>query len=87
MEARSLMANYPTKYQQGIDVSKDKWPPTIAALNPELVKVNEWGVDILVKPDFDGGYGYHIPQQGHRLPMLPECYSERSKGVYWHNPC
>jgi len=87
-EAQSLLTNYPVKNPQGwVDVPKDRWPPTITALNPEGVKVDNWGVDILVKPDFDGGYGYLIPREKHRLPMLPKCYSERSEGVFWHNPC
>lgn len=87
-EAQALLQNYPVKYPQGwVDVPKGKWPPTIAALDPEWVKIDQWGVDVLVKPDFDGGYGYLIPKDRRRLPMLPKCYSERSRGVFWHNPC
>jgi hypothetical protein len=87
-EAQSLLIHYPLKYPRGwVDVPKDRWPPSITALNPEWVKVAEWGVDILIKADFDGGYGYHIPRQGHRLPMPPRCYSEQSKSVFWHDPC
>jgi hypothetical protein len=87
-ESRLLMATHPIKApERWADVPEDQWPPAIASLHPELVVVHTWGVDILVKPFFDGGWGYHTGQSKQHLPMLEGCYSEVSQGVFWHGPC
>ncbi len=85
-ESFGLMARYPTK--KYTDIPRDKLPPTIASLKPELVTVHTWGVAIMTKADMDGGWGYDIPHRHKEdLPMLPGCYSEASPGVFWHGPC
>ena len=68
-------------------VPKEQWPLTIASLHPEAVTVHTWGVDIMTKAYFDGGYGYQVPLSKADLPMPPACYSEPSRGVFWHGPC
>ena len=88
MEAMSLMATHPAKPPlRYADVPKVQWPAAIASLDPERVVVHEWGVDILAKSYFDGGWGYHVARQRRDLPMLDGCYSEVSEGVFWHDPC
>ncbi|WP_448662310.1 hypothetical protein ACG3SL_16815 [Sphingomonas sp. CJ20] len=69
------------------EVPKSEWPAAIANLHPERVVVHEWGVDVVIKSYFDGGWGYHVAEQRRDLPMLDGCYSEISKGVFWHGPC
>lgn len=87
-EANTLMATYPAKIpEQHTEVPKSRWPAAIASLHPELVTVHEWGVDILIKRNFDGGWGYHVANGRRKPPMLQECYSEVSPGVFWHDPC
>ncbi len=87
-EAVALMAMHPaTPPRHYTRVPKNQWPATIASLQPELVTVHKWGVDVLIKPHFDGGWGYHIVRQRRDLPMLDECYLEVSHGVFWHGPC
>ena len=85
-ESRVLIATYPTTAIAR--VPDDRLPPVIASLKPESVTVHRWGVDIMTKPFFDGGWGYQVPRRDKRdLPMLPDCYSEPSPGVFWHEPC
>lgn len=69
------------------DVPANAWPPTIASLKPHSVTVYSWGVDISVKPYFDGGWGYHVAHSEQRLPMPIGCYSELLQNVFWHGPC
>ncbi|WP_375186623.1 hypothetical protein [Sphingobium yanoikuyae] len=87
-EARSLMVDYPVSSPSGwIDISKRRWPPKMASLKPEAVAVHDWGIDIMMKPGLDGGYGYAIAQSQKDLPMPAKCYSELRQGVFWHIPC
>jgi hypothetical protein len=87
-EAQALMNAYsPEQPNNWRKVPKGKWPATIAGLHPEDVTVHTWGVDIVTKPYFDGGYGYEVPRSKADLPMAAACYSEPSKGVFWHGPC
>jgi hypothetical protein len=87
-EAQSLMAVHPVKAPAASsEIPKSQWPPAIASLQPQFVTVHQWGVDILIKPDFDGGWGYDIPRNKLDLPMPEKCYSEQSQGVFWHGPC
>ncbi len=83
------MAAYPIKTPRTWAVIPEgAWPPEIAKLQPWHVTVHRWGVDISVKRDFDGGWGYQVPRGDKReLPMLQECYWEASSGVFWHGPC
>jgi hypothetical protein len=67
-------------------VPKTKWPHAIAALDPEAVTVSPNGVDVLVKPHFDGGYGYFVPARDQVLPEPVERFSAIGQGVYWYRP-
>lgn len=88
VEAKDLMATRPLEHLgKWGRVPKEQWPATIAGLHPKHVTVDEWGVDILIKPYFDGGYGYEVPRSKADLRMPASCYSELSQGVYWHDPC
>ncbi len=88
VEAQTLMKTHapeqPTKWKH---VPKDHWPTAISRLHPEAVTVHAWGVDIATKAYFDGGYGYEVPRNKVDLPMPAACYSEPSRGVFWHGPC
>jgi hypothetical protein len=87
-EARSLIADHPIRPpNEWVDIPMNRLPPTIAALGPEAVAVHHWGVDIMMKPHFDGGYGYAVPKNKIELPMPAQCYSEIHQGVFWHGPC
>lgn len=49
--------------------------------------VHQWGLDIVVKSYFDGGWGYHITDQARELPMPEGCYTKLAEDVFWHDPC
>ncbi|HUD95024.1 hypothetical protein [Sphingobium sp.] len=69
-EARSLITDRPLNSSDGwVDIPIRRLPPKIASLNPKAVTVHRWGVDIIVKPGLDGGYGYAVPQRQEDLPM------------------
>jgi hypothetical protein len=87
-EALSLMRTHPVgPAAREREIPKAEWPPTIARLHPQAVTVRVGGVDISTRPFFDGGWGYYVPRGKRDLPMPPECYSEPSKGLFWHGPC
>ncbi|MES2987881.1 MAG: hypothetical protein V4808_08240 [Pseudomonadota bacterium] len=89
-ESDTLMATHPVNPPKNwVTVPQDEWPPAIAKLQPEMVTVYNGSVNILTKPFFDGGWGYGVPQSGkvEDLGMLPQCWSEVSRGVFWHGPC
>ena len=87
-EARSLIVDYPISAPDGgVDIPMRKWPPKMASLKPQVVTVHRWGVDIMVKPGLDGGYGYAVAQNQKDLPMPANCYSKLRQGVFWHAPC
>ncbi|MGH6614900.1 hypothetical protein [Sphingomonas sp.] len=87
-ESQLLMATHPIEPSKGwADIPKNQWPPVIASLQPFDVTVYKWGVNIGIKPYFDGGWGYHIGRSKQELPMPPGCYWELSLGVFWHGPC
>ncbi|MDO7834948.1 hypothetical protein Q4610_07790 [Sphingobium sp. HBC34] len=65
----------------------NRWPPSITGLKPEAVTVHPWGVEIIMKPYFDGGYGYAVPNSKSDLPMPSSCYSEIQQGIFWYGPC
>jgi hypothetical protein len=87
-EARALEASHPIKPpQHWVEIPQREWPPAIARLKPWIVTVHSWGVDIGIKPYFDGGWGYQIPHKADEMPMPAGCYSEPGPGVFWHDPC
>lgn len=87
-EAQALMKTHqPEQPSNWKEVSEGQWPATIASLDPESVTVHRWGVDIVTKAYFDGGYGYEVPRSKADLPMPALCYSEPGQGVFWHGPC
>jgi hypothetical protein len=83
-EAHTLMALGPTGSQ---GLPKNRWPPTIASLNPQWVRVADWGVDVEIEYFFDGGWGYDIVPIGRKPPMPIECYQNLGRGIYWHDSC
>ena len=86
-EARGLMATHPVDPAKGwAEVPKNEWPPIIASLDPEMVWRMHGGVRVIVKPFFDGGWGYFIPPRTDHATPNP-CYRRLSESVYWHDPC
>lgn len=87
-EAQALMKTHPPEQPSNPqDIPKGQWPAAITRLQPVNVTVNAWGVGIVTKVYFDGGYGYDVPRTKADLPMPAACYSEPSQGVFWHGPC
>lgn len=84
IEAQTLIRNSPVK--AFTPISKSKWPRVIASLNPESVTVSTEGVDILVRPYFDGGWGYFIPLNEQALPEPKGRFANIGQGVYWYHP-
>jgi hypothetical protein len=78
------MMTHPTKAYATLP--KGQWPHAIAALGPELVTVYEDGVEILIKPGFDGGWGYLVPRSQREPPEPAARYSYLGQGVYWYHP-
>jgi hypothetical protein len=85
-EGHLLMTKYPALNDWTV-IPADEWPPVIARLKPDAVYVNSSHVDIMMRHDFDGGWGYHIPRDRRHLPMPAACYSEPAPDVFWHAPC
>ena len=87
-ESRRLIAiNMKGQSTESVDLAKDKWPPTIASLNPYSVTVRHDMVDITTRPFFDGGWGYGFARDKRNLTMLMECWSVLGQNGYWHGPC
>lgn len=87
-EALLLMTDHPVSPpNEWVDIPMNRWPPGIAGLKAEAVAVHHWGVDIVVRPDIDGGYGYAVAKNERDLPMPAKCYSELYQGVFWYSPC
>ena len=87
-EAMALAKTYPPRLPLRYRaIAKKDWPEAIAGLRPEAVTAYAWGIDIAVKPSFDGGWGYQVPREIADLPMPTACYSEAGDGVFWHGPC
>ena len=84
-EARTLVARGPA--DETLRIPEKLWPPTIARLHPEWVRVFPWGVDVEMVSFFDGGWGYDIVTESKQLPMPIECYENLGRGIYWHGPC
>ena len=83
-ESLALMRSHPSKVDHPL--SKRDWPSQIARLQPTLVSVDQDSVNIMVKPYFDGGYGYYVIKTGRALPGPPERYSKLDDGIYWYRP-
>ena len=83
----SQEANYDFGDGGSIGVAKSQWPPAIARLSPQYVRVDRrQGVDILIEGFFDGGWGYWV-QPGVRKPPEPEGRFEYlGEDVYWYHP-
>jgi len=84
-EAHTLMLVYPVE-KGFLDLPRDRWPRVIASLKPEFVTVGQDGVDVMIKPDFDGGWGYFVPKEGKTPPFPPGSCTYVDEGVYWYRP-
>ncbi len=67
-------------------IPKSRWPRTISELAPENVEVSQAGVDILIKPHFDGGWGYFVPRDKHVRLEPAGLYTSLGHEVYWYRP-
>jgi hypothetical protein len=90
-ECQHLMQTEPPDTDNGpvptySGVPRSRWPRVIASLNPVDVVVFRQGCDVLIKPMFDGGWGYFVPRTKGRLPEPRERYSDEGYGVYWFHP-
>ncbi|HET9511878.1 MAG TPA: hypothetical protein VFO80_12080 [Sphingomonas sp.] len=85
-EAGELMQRPIPRSQSFIDVPIDQLPPTIAALKPDFVLVNESGVDIVTTAFFDGGWGYYVPRSANPSPNSLFRHYRVGRGVYWFHP-
>jgi hypothetical protein len=57
-DSQLLMANHPIMSPMDwAEIPRSQEPAAIARLQPYAVIVDYWGVDILMKPGFDGGWG------------------------------
>jgi hypothetical protein len=83
-ESRILMATYAG--EEHVSVPEGQWPRTIASLKPDSVTVSGYGVDIMTKPDFDGGWGYMVPRDERIWKPWPERFSDLGQGIYWYHP-
>ncbi|NYT41288.1 hypothetical protein HZY97_11005 [Sphingomonas sp. R-74633] len=82
-EAQALMAN--PQVDASSRVPESRWPPAIAALRPEWVRIDEDGVEIPVRIYFDDSWGYFIPRDP-RKPLKPRSgYSALGEGIYWYH--
>jgi len=83
-EFLALMQTHPARTHHALP--KGEWPHVIASLHPTFVSVDEQGVDVVMKPALDGGYGYYVPKNGRSVPRPPEMYSQLDEGIYWYRP-
>lgn len=67
-------------------VPKAGWPTEITSLRPYSVTVLPDGLEITMKPYFDGGWGYFVPRPGGNLPQPVGRFSGLGEGVYWFHP-
>jgi hypothetical protein len=83
-ESELLMATWPADRRE--DVPQARWPRTIAQLEPEWVRVTPQGVDILVKAQMDGGWGYFVAPRHPTLGRPGRPMTDLGDGVYWYAP-
>lgn len=86
-EARRLRVRYPPGDKGYAIVPSQQLPPAIASVDPRQVIVYDWGVEVIVRDGFDGGWGYAIPGKAEDLPMPARCYAKRQEGLFAHRPC
>lgn len=82
-EARTLMSN--PQVDASSRVPESRWPRTIASLRPEWVRVDEDGVDILVKVYFDDAWGYFVPRHPAMPRQRPGNHTRVGEGIYWYH--
>jgi hypothetical protein len=80
-EARTLIG---TSSKSVLVLPKRRWPEAIMSLKPENVTISADGVDILIRPFFDGGSGYFIPFKDGVLPEPTGRFEPVGQGVYWY---
>lgn len=83
-ESEILMRGAPPKTYAA--VPKARWPTNITNLRPYSVTVFPDGLEITMKPYFDGGWGYFVPRRGRNLPQPVGRFSALGEGVYWFHP-
>lgn len=83
-ESRILMLAHPI--DASTTVPKRQWPYAIASLKPENVTVYPHGVDISMKPYFDGGWGYFVSRDERETPQPAGRFSKLGEGIYWYHP-
>lgn len=83
-ESLELMATKPTRAFE--TAPKGGWPPAIASLDPDSVSVDTDEVYILIKPSFDGGWGYYVPRDEKDVPQPGGPFTALGHGVYWYRP-
>ena len=83
-ETLVLLASKPS--YTGPDLPKRQWPPAIAGLHPTFVIVYPDSIEIVTKPFFDGGWGYHVSRNERAGPEPAGRYSKLNLGVYWFHP-
>lgn len=87
-ESERLMATHALDpVERWAEVPQNEWPPAIASLRPKMVILRPGQVHIIIKPFFDGGWGYEIPRREKDLGMPQECYQNLGQGIFWHDPC
>lgn len=82
-ESEAMMRTHSTK---ALKIPRKELPPVITGLRPVFVTVSPEGIDIVVKPYFDGGYGYYVPKDGRGPPEPVKRYSKLDDGIYWYHP-
>ena len=83
-EAEILMSDHQT--ESSVSIPEDRWPPAIARLEPEFVSIVSDGAYLMMKPYFDGGWGYFIPRDPGELPEPAGRFSALGQDVYWYRP-
>jgi hypothetical protein len=84
--AESQMLMVAERTETFVNVPKSRWPRVIASLKPEFVTVFPDGVEIVIKPFFDGGWGYFVPRSAREPPKPAGRYRELGHGVFWFHP-
>lgn len=83
-EAKTLMETQPADADTSLPESR--WPRVIASLEPDMVQVYPWGVEITVTAYFDGGWGYFVPLDDRVPPEPAGRFSKLEPGIYWYHP-
>lgn len=83
-EALAMMADPPA--ETFVLVAEHRWPHAIAGLRPNFVTVDQSGLDIVIQPYFDGGWGYFVPRDPHQSLQPEGRFSALGEGVYWYHP-